>query len=97
MYICTGSHFFVIFSSKGLSLKSVEGYLRKYQEESRKLSDTSVSLFASAPHSGHFVFTNSLTVARGDLSVPVGRKSSTCGSSTGRSFSSTATIPHFSQ
>src|SRR3989344_3660823 len=97
VYISIGSHFLIVFLLNGSFLFFTSGYLKKYQAESRKVSETSVSLSALLPHFGHFVFTNSSTIARGDLSVPVGRKSLTSGSKTGRSFSDTGCQPHFSQ
>src|SRR3989338_7907239 len=97
VYISIGSHFLIVFLLNGSFLFFTSGYLKKYQAESRKVSETSVSLSASPPHLGHFVFTNPSTVARGDLSVPVGRKSFTSGSKTGKSFSDAGCQSHFWQ
>src|SRR3989344_4540871 len=93
IYISTGSHFFIVSLSKGLLFSSVHGYLKKYHAESRNVSETSVSRFAELLHFGHLVCTNFSTEAKGDLSVPVGRKSFTFGSNTGKSFSGTGTVP----
>src|SRR5438132_11977177 len=97
MYMSTGSQVSVRAASHGMSSKSVDGYRRKYQPESRNVSLTSVSRRAGSPHLGHGTLTHSSTVASGDTPVPVGRKSSTSGSSTGRSSSGTATGPSSGQ
>jgi hypothetical protein len=42
------------------------GNLRKYQDESTKVSSVSVSLLAGPPQQGHFTFTHSEREARGE-------------------------------
>src|SRR5436190_12638234 len=97
MYESTGSHFFVTAGSNGRSSNWVLGYRRKYQALSRKVSDTSVSRRAEPPHVGQFTRYHDSTRASGEMPVSSGLKSSTNGSSTGRSFSGTGTTPHLSQ
>src|SRR3989344_953829 len=53
IYICTGSHLRARHLSNGAFLFFVSIYLKKYQEESKNVSETSVSRFASALHPGH--------------------------------------------
>ena len=67
----------------------------KYQDESTKVSNVSVSRRASPPQDGHVVATQPSAAASGER--PLGRKSETSGSSTGSSASGTGTTPHFSQ
>ena len=93
MYIFTGSQFFALFISKAVLSISVDRYLKKYQALSRKLSETSVSLFAGLLQFGQKVFIKLSTVASGDLPVPVGFHSLTSGKRTGRSFSCTGNQP----
>src|SRR3989344_4016992 len=97
MYIFTGSHFFALSISKAVLSISVERYLKKYQALSRKVSETSVSLFEGKPQLGHFVFTKLSRVASGDFPVPLGFQSFKSGSKTGRSFSGTGCHSHFLQ
>jgi hypothetical protein len=61
------------------------------------VSETSVSRLPGPPHAGQVVCTNDGTEARGERPVPVGRKSSTLGSSTGSCSSGTGTVPQPSQ
>src|SRR6266508_35333 len=96
-YMCTGSHFAVRAASKARSSKSADGYRRKYQAESRKLSQTSVSRRAGPPHVGQLVVTNSGTSASGDEPVARGVQSVIGGSSTGSASSGTGTVPHVAQ
>src|ERR1700674_1125032 len=97
MYELTGSHFFVTFFSNGTSSCPTLGYRRKYQELSRKLSETSVSRRPIFPHFGHTTRYHSSCRASGDTPESSGLKSSMKGSTTGRSFSGTGTVPHESQ
>ena len=59
------------------------------------VSMVSLSRRASSPHFGHFTFMNSGTFSSGDRPLPVIGIPS--GSTTGRSFSGTGTMPHFGQ
>src|SRR5438128_1399605 len=97
MYEVTGSHLRSIAGSNGASSTSLLGYRRKYHALSRKVSETSVSRRASWPHWGHFTRYHDSTRASGDTPVSSGLKSSTLGSSTGRSLTGTGTVPHVSQ
>src|ERR1700674_5982481 len=97
MYELTGSHFFVTFFSNGTSSCPTLGYRRKYQELSRKLSDTSVSRRPVFPHFGHSTRYHSSWRASGDTPESSGLKSSMNGSRTGRSLSRTGTVPPDSQ
>src|SRR5215212_2103258 len=97
MYDVTGSHFSVNSRSNGTSSKSVLGYRRKYQALSRKVSDTSVSRRAGPPHVGQSTRYHDSTRASGEMPLSSGLKSSTYGSSTGRSLSGTGTVPQRSQ
>src|SRR6266550_5069543 len=97
MYEVTGSHFFVTLFSNGTSSRPTLGYRRKYQELSRKLSDTSVSRRPGLPHLGHSTRYHSSWRASGDTPESSGLKSSMNGSITGRSFSGTGTVPQDSQ
>src|SRR3989344_2008194 len=67
-------------------------YRRKYHEESTNVSIVSTSRLASPPQFGHLTFTQSLAVAKGGL--PRGAKSTSYGSSTGKSFSGTGMIAY---
>src|SRR2546423_5512859 len=68
---------------------------RKYQDESTKVSMVSVSRSAGPPQAGHVVWRNPSWCFRGDS--PVGRNSTSSGSSTGSSSSGTATMPSVGQ
>src|SRR5437773_9377316 len=96
-YESTGSIRSVRSRSQARSCTSLEGYRRKYQAESRKVSETSVSRRADPPHEGQAVYTKDSAVARGETPVPVGRKSATAGRTTGRSSSGTGTVPQSAQ
>jgi hypothetical protein len=61
------------------------------------VSDTSVSRRPGPAQAGQVVWTNSGTDASGERPLPVGRKSATAGSRTGRSRSGTGTGPQSSQ
>ena len=87
----------VILESKGAVSDSDEGYLRKYHELSRKVSETSVSLLAVAPHSGQPMMYHSSILANGLTPESSGLKSSILGRTIGKSFSGTGTGPHSSQ
>ncbi len=67
----------------------------KYHEEHMKVSIVSVSRRAGPSHSGQVVCTNSSESSSGDW--PVGRNSTSYGSSTGSWSSGTGTVPHWSQ
>ena len=71
--------------------------LRKYQEESTKVSIVSVSRLAGPAHFGHGTFTQSVAAPSGD--VPFGERSNPLesGSFTGSSDSGTGTSPQASQ
>ena len=69
MYWSTGSQLLTFLGSKGNSSLLESTNLKKYHDESTKVSIVSVSLFASVPHLGHFVFMNSSLLARGDSFV----------------------------
>ena len=97
MYEFTGSHLADTARSNARSLNSVEGYRKKYHDESRNVSDTSVSRRASLPHLGHGTRYHSSSRASGDTPLSSGRKSSVSGSSTGRFSSGTGTVPQSSQ
>src|SRR3989344_6754350 len=97
MYIFTGSHFFALSISKAVLSISVERYLKKYHALSRKVSETSVSLFAGFLHFGQVVFTKLSRLASGDFPEPFGFQSFTSGNKTGRSFSGTGCHSHFLQ
>src|SRR5262245_53016546 len=97
IYIVTGSHFLAMRLSKGLSLTSVDKYLKKYQALSRNTSVTSVSRRAGPSQFGHVVSTNDLIFASGEVPSPLGFQSFTSGRSTGRSLSGTGCQSHFSQ
>src|SRR3990167_10475968 len=103
MYISTGNNFQVISGFQGkfsifhfpFSIP-ILGYLKKYQAESKKVSETSVSRRASPPHSGHLTLTKFGSCANGETPVPLGLKFLMYGSSTGRSFSGTGYQPAIS-
>ena len=67
----------------------------KYQLESTKVSMVSVSRRAGREQRGQAVLTNPSWRARGDS--PVGRKSTSSGSTMGNCSSGTGTVPHWSQ
>src|SRR3972149_6822941 len=90
MYWSTGIQYSAFFLSKGNLSFFESQYLRKYQEESIKVSIVSVSLLASPLHLGHLTFTNDLLVLRG---FPIPNFMSS-GRTTGKSFSGTGTNPH---
>ena len=71
--------------------------LRKYQEESTKVSMVSVSRMAAPPQLGHETFTQSVAPPKGE--VPFGDRSRplASGSRIGSSLAGTGTSPHFSQ
>ena len=93
MYWSTGIQYSCSLSN-GLFFSSGLQNLMKYQLLSTKVSMVSVSLLPFPPHFGHFAFTNFSLVSRG-FPLPVNSTSSFSGSSTGRFFSGTGTIPHF--
>src|SRR3989344_9661785 len=93
IYWSTGSQYSAMLFSKGFFLFLLSANRRKYQLESTKVSIVSVSLFAFPLHFGHFTSRKDLLVASG-FPVP---NSTFSGSRTGKSFSGTGTIPHFSQ
>ena len=95
VYWWTGIHRSTSSRWKAESSAHGEQYRRKYQDESTKVSMVSVSRFAGPPHLGHETLTNSLCFASGD--TPDGVKSTSSGSSTGRSASGTPTSPHVGQ
>src|SRR5436305_12610209 len=97
MYEFTGSHFRSIVGSNGASPRRAFGYRRKYLALCRKVAETSVSRRAVLPHFGHDTRYHDSTRASGDTPVSSGLKSSTFGSSTGRSLSGTGTTPQLSQ
>src|SRR5262245_57263123 len=90
----TGTHFLPA-SLMSASFACGDAYRRKYHDEPAHCGIVSVSLFAAPPQLGHCTFTHSAIAARGDSPVPVGWYRSTSAKRTGRSFSSTATAPHF--
>ena len=63
-----GSHEFAMFLSNGDFSFFESRNLRKYQDESTKVSIVSVSLLPSDPHSGQSVLTKSLLLANGESS-----------------------------
>ena len=67
----------------------------KYHEEHMKVSMVSVSRRAAAPHCGQVVRQNASERASGES--PVGRNSTSYGSSTGSCSSGTGTMPQWSQ
>src|SRR5262245_9841886 len=95
-YKSTGNHCLPASLTKAF-LSCGEAYRRKYQDDPAHCGIVSVSRFAGPPHFGHLTFTHSVIAAKGDSPVPVGWYRSTSGNRTGRSFSSTATSPHFEQ
>lgn len=70
-------------------------YRRKYQEDSTKVSNVSVSRRPGFPQEGQGTRSQSSAPARGFPRSRVYGRSS--GSTTGRSFSGTGTMPHASQ
>ena len=66
----------------------------KYHDESMKVSIVSVSRRAGLPQQGQGTFRKASHLASG-LPLPSGTRS--CGSTTGRSFSGTGTVPQASQ
>ena len=77
--------------SKGRSSSRGEQYRKKYQDESTKVSMVSVSRRAGFPQRGQVTLTNPSRFASGDS--PCGEKSTSWGSTTGRSSSGTGTSP----
>ena len=82
-----------MFLLKGSFVFKVSQNLKKYHEESKKVSIVSVSLFAEPLHLGHLVLTKSLFVARGLPSPNL----TFSGSLIGSSLYGIGTIPHFLQ
>ena len=68
--------------------------LAKYQLDSKKVSNVSVSLFDILEHLGHFTFNQSLSFNKG---FPFLLKSILIGNLTGRSFVGTGCAPQFLQ
>src|SRR3989338_7394671 len=95
MYKSTGSQYLAFFLSKASRLFPGSAYLRKYQEEQTKVSMVSDSLLALPLHLGQDTFWKDSDKAKGDS--PVGLKSTSSGSKTGRSFSGTGASPHLAQ
>src|ERR1700690_2975966 len=94
IYWSTGIQCPIFVLSRGYSSLR-EQYLTKYHEESTNVSIVSVSRRAGLPHAGQAALMKDSVSARGEPPVPVSLMSS--GRITGRSFSGTGTIPHFSQ
>src|SRR4030043_583262 len=95
IYTSTGNQCFTLAASKEALLVLGLVYLKKYQDEHMKVSMVSVSLRPGPEHLGQVVLTNDWQYFKGDS--PVGLKSESGGSKTGKSSSSTGTMPHFSQ
>src|SRR3989338_4788171 len=95
IYWSTGIQHFTTSLLKGLLFSLGEAYLKKYHDESTKVSIVSASLLAGFPHFGHFTFINFSDWARGEAPSPVSFTSS--GRTTGRSLYGTGTTPQLSQ
>ena len=70
IYWSTGIQYDAASLSNGTSSELGEQYLKKYQDESTKVSMVSVSLRAAPPHLGHVVSIKVCEVASG-LPLPV--------------------------
>ena len=79
----------------GASSFLASGYLSWYHEEQTKVSMVSGSRLAGFLHFGHSASMNSATSSSGER--PLGRKSFTLGSTTGRSSSGTGIAPQSGQ
>src|SRR5450631_3432285 len=91
MYWSTGIQWLAMALSNGASGVHGSVNLRKYHDESTKVSMVSVSRVAGPPHTGQVVWRNSGLVANGDS--PVGRNSTSSGASTGNWSVGTGTMP----
>jgi len=78
-------------------LSFAEGYRKKYQDESTKVSSVSVSRCAAPPQLGHAHARQAAAASllRGEVPLPVKAKFS--GSCTGKSRSGTGTVPQLGQ
>ena len=94
IYWSTGIQHLCSFMPNGSLSFILSVYLKKYHDESTKVSIVSVSRLALPEHSGHFVLTKDFTVSSG---LPFPPNFAPFGRTTGSSSSGTGTIPHFSQ
>src|ERR1700678_1499930 len=91
MYWPTGIQRSAASLSTGASVSQGSQKRRKYQDESTNVSIVSVSRSAGLPQIGHVVHRNAGSKRKGDS--PVGKNSTSSGSSNGRSLSGKGTIP----
>jgi len=94
-YWSTGANRRIFSGSSGARSFFGSMYRRKYQEDSTKVSNVSVSRRPGFPQEGHGTRSHCSAPASGFPRSRVYGRSS--GSTTGRSFSGTGTMPHASQ